>query len=337
VSGHGPAPLVTIAIPTVDRLAYLEEAVASALAQTHRRVEVLIGDDGTSEAIHAWAAGASARDPRVRYQRNARRLGLAGNWNALADAARGEFLVLIGDDDRLLPEFVASLVAAADPDTAVVFSNHYLIDARGDRLESAGHTRRYHRDRLSRGALPDPRASVWQNSIPMSAALVRTDEVRRLRFDESLNTPEIEFFIRLSQAGARFVFVPEYLAEYRVHARSATSAGLWSEALATCLLTIRVDADVEPYKREFMAPLLADAVGRCLEKGDTSLARAFRSSPYYRGETGRGVAAGIRRVVQGLSAHLPPALATTVYRTGLVAWRSSVRAVRSLTGARAGR
>jgi glycosyltransferase involved in cell wall biosynthesis len=102
--------LVTIAIPTYDRLEYLKEAVASARAQTYCDIEVLIGDDGTSKAIKAWAESVTSIDSRVRYQRNERKLGLAGNWNTLADAARGEFIVIIGDDDRLLPNFVEKLV-----------------------------------------------------------------------------------------------------------------------------------------------------------------------------------------------------------------------------------
>ena len=48
-------------------------------------------------------------DPRLTYRRNERNLGMCGNFNALADAARGEFFVAIGDDDRLLPEFASRL------------------------------------------------------------------------------------------------------------------------------------------------------------------------------------------------------------------------------------
>ena len=105
------AVLVTIAIPTFNRLDYLKEAVASALAQTYERIEVLIGDDGTTEAIREWCQSLASREARVRYQRNEKNLGLAGNWNALVDAARGRFLVIIGDDDRLLPDFVEKLVS----------------------------------------------------------------------------------------------------------------------------------------------------------------------------------------------------------------------------------
>src|SRR5688572_24981692 len=111
--------LVTIAIPTYDRLEYLKEAVASARTQTHGEIEILIGDDGTSREIEDWSTAISSLDSRVRYQRNQRNLGMADNWNALADAARGEFIVIIGDDDRLLPNFVQSLVKLIHADVSV--------------------------------------------------------------------------------------------------------------------------------------------------------------------------------------------------------------------------
>ena len=125
------APLVTICIPTFDRLHYLKESVASALAQTYDDIEVIIGDDGTSHPIQQWGEKTADQDNRVRYQRNSHNLGLAGNWNALADAAQGEFIVIIGDDDRLLPDFVRRMVDVILPDFQVAFSNHYLINDSG--------------------------------------------------------------------------------------------------------------------------------------------------------------------------------------------------------------
>ncbi|HST52665.1 MAG TPA: glycosyltransferase family 2 protein [Pyrinomonadaceae bacterium] len=276
-------PLVTIAVPTLERLHYLKEAVASALAQSYLNVEIIIGDDGKEEAIKTWGTSIAADEPRVKYQRNGRRLGLAGNWNALADAARGEFIAIIGDDDRLLPHFVESLLEAALPDADVAFSNHYIIDGDGRRLaaESERCTRMYRRHTIPSGEVGNAAAAVWQNSVPMSAALIRTEYVRRLRFKEDLNTPELELFARMAHEGARFVFVPEYLAEYRSHSRSATSAGLRSERLVKYLTEIPVGADVEPYKRELMSALLVDAVSRCLRRNERGLARQFLRHEYY--------------------------------------------------------
>lgn len=290
------APQVTIGVPTYDRLAYLKEAVASALAQTCPNIEVLISDDGPSEATRAWAVAQAASDRRVRYQHTPRNLGLAGNWNEVVAAAQGEMVVIIGDDDRLLPGFVARLLQAVN-DADVVFSNHYLIDAEGRRLEeqSRSWTRTYHRDSLQAGLVADPAIVVWQNAVPMCAALVRTEVARRLRFKDDLNTPEIELFARLAQEGGCFSFVPEYLVEHRIHRASYTARGLFNERLVKYLAPIPVSPHVEPEKRRFMEPLLVSAVSRVLVQGDVSAARSFLRSAYYPHSAGR-VAVWLQRV-----------------------------------------
>jgi glycosyltransferase involved in cell wall biosynthesis len=307
--------LVTIAIPTLERLHYLKEAVASARAQTYARVEILVGDDGRDDALREWCLAQAAADERVRYLRHERRLGLAGNWNALADAARGRYVVVIGDDDRLLPSFVGTLLKASAPETSVVFSNHYLIDERGRRLEaeSAECTRAYARDLLPAGRVADAAAVVWRNSVPVCASLMRTSDVRRLRFKEDLNTPEIELFVRLANEGGAFTFVPEYLCEYRTHARSVTAAGLRSERLAPYLINLPAPAAAEPYKRRFMAPLLADAVGRSLQSGDREAARGFLKSDYYPRPAG-DLKDLLRGGVQRVCAWLPAPVGCAAYR-----------------------
>ena len=307
-------PLITLAIPTFDRLEYLKEAVASARAQTYCNLEVLIGDDGTSQEIKTWAESIAGIDSRVHYQRNERNLGLAGNWNALADAARGEFIVIIGDDDRLLPNFVEKLVELIQ-EASVAFSNHFLIDSEGRHLdqESIAWTSRYHRDRLQAGTIADAAACVWQNSVPISASLLRTRDVHRLRFKEDLNTPEIEFFARLANEGAQFVFTPDYLAEYRTHPASATTNGLCGEALAERLCDIPVPAHVEPIKREFMAGVLVDAVSRCLRRGDREAAHEFLRNSYYP-HSARGLKPAVTYLAQTACANLPVGIGCSAYR-----------------------
>lgn len=309
-------PLVTIAVPTLNRLRYLKEAVGSALAQTYPNVEVLVGDDGGTEAVRSWCEMLEAEEPRFRYRRNARRLGLAGNWNAVADAARGEFISIIGDDDRLLPNFVSTLVEAAGQSTQVTFSNHFIIDERGERLaaESERCTRRYGRHLIPAGEVENAGAVVWGNSVPMSASLLRTADVRRLRFKEELNTPEIELFVRMAEEGARFVFVPEYLAEYRSHSGSATSAGHRSERLAERLLEIPVAPDTEKYKRQFMAPLMVNAVSRCLQQGHRDEARKFLGNEYYPRGGAANLKVGVSSLVQGVCARLPARVGCPLYR-----------------------
>ena len=279
------APSISICIPTFDRLGYLRESVASAQAQSLRALEILIGDDGDSDELRTWALNAAAADERVRYLKTPRRLGLAGNWNFLADSANGEFLTIIGDDDRLLPEFAERLFHETTSEVSVVFSNHFVIEGTGRRLVDASYdsTRRYGRDTLSRGVLANAATAVWRNSVPMSACLVRTSAVRRLRFRPDINTPEIELFARLSLEGPAFVFVPEYLAEYRSHAGSETARGLTLDRLAEYLEPIDVPADVEPAKRDYLAQIVVAGVGIRLARGDIAGARRLCHSRYHAG------------------------------------------------------
>jgi glycosyltransferase involved in cell wall biosynthesis len=317
-------PLVTIAVPTYNRPDKLREAVASALDQSYRNVEVLIGDNGASETVRAWSQRMAERDSRLRYQSYPTNLGMAGNWNALADRAQGELFLLLADDDRLLQGFVETLVTAFQRhDGVLAFSNHYLIDGDGRRLEEESRhlTRQYHRDILAAGRTPDPEACVWSGSISVAASLMRTHDVRRLRFKEDLNTPEIELFVRLAQEGGSFVFVPEYLSEYRVHPGSATAAGLWSERLAEYLLETPAGPQAESHKRSFMAPLLITAVNRCLERGERERARRLLASEYYP----RPKWSHPQGVVHSLCARMPAVLGKPLLQLSRSAYRLRAR------------
>ena len=320
--------LVTIAIPTFDRPAYLEEAVASALAQTYPHIEVLVGDNGTGPAMEGWAPEI-ATDTRLIYRRNPRNLGMCGNFNALADAARGEFFTAIGDDDRLLPDFVSRLVEEMKPGVSLAFCNHYLIDREGHRLDgpSREQTHRYGRDQLASGVLENAQIAAWQQSIAMSAALMRTADMRRLRFREDLNTPDAEFFIRLAQEGAQYAFLPDYLAEYRVHIAATSSGGLHTEALVEYLLPLQVSAVVEPYKKKLLGPLIMNAVSRCLRQGERERARKLLHSPYYPARAALDPAAhsatrrfaeatehAVKYGLQHFCASLPKVIGTPTYR-----------------------
>lgn len=314
-------PLVTIAIPTFRRLNYLKEATASALAQSYQHIEVLIGDDGPTTEIEAWARILEATEPRVRYQRNAWRLGLAGNWNALVDAASGTFITLIGDDDRLLPNFVERLVAMLGTDGAVAFSHQYVIDPKGRRLPEVTRaaTLRYRREGLARGELRDPSITAWQNSIPMSAAVTRTSHLRRLRFMEDLNNPELDVFIRLAREGERFFFCDEYLAEYRIHPESETSAGLFNDRIVKYLIAIPTEPHVEGHKIALLAPMMVNGVSRCLRRGDKKLASELFGSRYFPDAERRSWRGRIYRLIL----RLPCSLGAALYR-GLVAIRRLV-------------
>lgn len=117
-----PAPTVSIGVPTYARGRQLDVAVASALAQTHAALSVLISDNASPDDTAQRCATWERRDERVRVQRHSRNLGPTANFNSLFAALDGDYALLLSDDDHLGPEYVASCVArlAADPGLVAV-------------------------------------------------------------------------------------------------------------------------------------------------------------------------------------------------------------------------
>ena len=277
-------PLITIAVPTYSRLTLLKEAVASALAQTYSSYEILISlNPGGAEetAIEQWAAEQVHHEPRIRFQKNPVNLGMAGNWNACADAARGEYILLLADDDRIRANTLAVFAAAGSRDVDVVFSNHYLIDDTGElnELQTENTTRHYKRDLIPAGPVEHAGRWVWQGSVSIISSMIRTATVRRLRYREELNTPEIEMFARIAAEGGRFVFCEEYLGEYRTHGGSATAAGLRLDRLLPALSAINVDAATAPYKAAQIRELARSVLAQHLRKRELLKAQALLRTP----------------------------------------------------------
>ncbi|NNU43653.1 glycosyltransferase family 2 protein [Ramlibacter montanisoli] len=111
---------VSVMIPTYNQAGFVREAIASALAQTHPHLEVIVGDDASSDDTAAVVAAVA--DPRLRYVRHSANLGRTGNYRALLyEHATGDFVVnLDGDDYFTDPEFIARAVRCVEADPEVV-------------------------------------------------------------------------------------------------------------------------------------------------------------------------------------------------------------------------
>lgn len=110
------APLVSVVIPTYNRSRLVLEAADSVLAQSYRPLELIVVDDGSTDATGAALAGR----PEARTLRQAHS-GMPGQVrNAGARLARGEFLAFLDSDDLWLPQKLALQVAAAAATGAVI-------------------------------------------------------------------------------------------------------------------------------------------------------------------------------------------------------------------------
>ncbi len=106
--------LVSIAIPAY-KSTYLAEAIESALGQTYQNIELIVVDDNSPYDL--FDVVRQYDDKRMRYYKNKRNLGkrsIVLNWNRCLEYARGEFFVLLCDDDVLMPNFIRELLKLAE-------------------------------------------------------------------------------------------------------------------------------------------------------------------------------------------------------------------------------
>jgi glycosyltransferase involved in cell wall biosynthesis len=103
-------PVVSVVMPTFNRLEYLRPAVESVLAQTLTQWELLIADDGSGEGTKTYLR--SLHDPRVKVIW----LGHSGRPSAVTNvalrAARGEYVAFLDSDDLWLPNKLEAQVAS---------------------------------------------------------------------------------------------------------------------------------------------------------------------------------------------------------------------------------
>lgn len=124
-------PLVTVVMAAKNYARFLPQAVASVRAQTLTNWELIIIDDGSTDATSTVVRPFLA-DPRVRYHRSDR-LGQSRAKNLGIDLSRGKFIAFLDADDAWLPtKLEKQLVLFRDrSDIGVVFCRRTLMDENG--------------------------------------------------------------------------------------------------------------------------------------------------------------------------------------------------------------
>jgi glycosyltransferase involved in cell wall biosynthesis len=126
-------PLVTIAIPTYNRASsYLMLALSSALAQSYANLEVLVADNASTDGTADILQGIG--DRRLRYIRQPVNIGANRNYNYCLSQARGDYFLLLHDDDAIDEDFVAACMQATRKEIrpGIIRTGVRVIDGRGD-------------------------------------------------------------------------------------------------------------------------------------------------------------------------------------------------------------
>lgn len=226
----GAGRVLTVAIPFYKGHDYLRSAIASVVRQTSPDWRLLVVDDGPEAGTRELVA--TFADSRIRYEKNAHNLGMAGNWNRCLELADTDLVNLLHNDDELLPDYVATMLAAdrEHPDAAAFFCRARVIDAQGQPVFSFV-------DWVKRFLRPKSQGPIVLQGESGVGALMRGNFImcptvcyRKSRLppggfrEEWRMVLDLDNYVRLLLAGKTIVGVPAEAFAYRRHAENATTA-----------------------------------------------------------------------------------------------------------------
>jgi glycosyltransferase involved in cell wall biosynthesis len=248
----GASELVSVIVPLHDGAATIERTLASVQAQTWSALEILVVDDGSTDAGPALVLRSAARDRRIRLLRQPN-AGVAAARNLGARRARGDYLAFVDADDLWAPEKIALQMAALAEGGAgvgLVYTWAAMIDAQ-DRIYSTDH-----RPQAAGWVLRDLcRGNVVGNG---SSPLIRREAFEAVGgYDVSLRErgaqgcEDLMIYLRIAEQ-YEFRVVPRFLTGYRVTRTNMSSDAL--RMLRSCELTLAAARARHPqYEAEFAA------------------------------------------------------------------------------------
>lgn len=207
-------PLVSVVIPTFNRSQMLLVAIDSVLKQTYENVEIVVVNDGSTDAR---ALEVLEQLPtlyqglRVVNQPN-KYLGAARNNGARH--ANGEYIVFLDDDNYLVPEFIDRLMECIQKDNADCVTTGMRYFASQDQAPSV--TDLQNNCFFFYGG-NDWAISILRNTFGDATGLYKRDMVLDVKFEERYKATyeDWAFYLNATKKGYRVATVPEPLMYYR--------------------------------------------------------------------------------------------------------------------------
>lgn len=203
--------MVSVIIPTRNRLAFLKEAMASVSAQDYPDRETIVVDDVSEDGTWEWLS--SVQDPRVQILRPPNHAERSAARNLGLRNAKGDFVMFLDDDDLLVPGALTALAKALSlhPEALAVVGARIYFDVRG-RWYRPPHPRRA----FTRRAWPD---ILFGWVPPQGQSLIRKEAVFAAGgWNEGWSVGEDhEFWLRLISEGSVIAFIPKLVGKIRNH------------------------------------------------------------------------------------------------------------------------
>lgn len=235
---------VSVCVPTYNGANFLEDCLRSIQSQSYRNLEILVVDDRSSDETNDIVSRFAADDDRFRVLQNEVRLGLVGNWNRCLEKATGDWIKFVFQDDLIEPACVATLVRKCQSSGCLFgFCHRHLLFEERTRKVTIEYLSEQQleiaqvfgvRESFAAGEFADICAKeiVWNPIGEPTVTLFHRSLIPMYGIfnPTMIQICDAEFWMRLG-TNVGVAHVPEMLATFRVHEKSATTANLNDDTL----------------------------------------------------------------------------------------------------------
>ena len=223
-------PKVSTLIPCHNAEHWLQDAVNSVRGQSHRDLEILIFDDGSTDRSRTIIERLAAADSRIVTMGESVNRGIVHALNTMLRAARGRYIARMDADDICLPVRFERQLRFLDGGGADLCGTWFQEFGNG--IPRAV--------RWFAGSEEVPAALLFQNTICHPTVLARREVFEAFQYREGYNLAEdYDLFVRASSR-FRLANMPEVLLRYRRHRQQATRAQ--RDRMEEVTRRIRIDA-----------------------------------------------------------------------------------------------
>jgi len=267
-------PLVSVCLPNLDSLPFLQERIDTIFGQTLTDWELVVSDNYSQDGAWEFFERLARQDSRVSIAQ-APRLGMYANWNACVRRARGEFVYIATSDDGMAPDCLEKLASAliANEQCDVAHCQLVVVDEAGQPIPSHramahGLFRRsapelFDRPHVRRapfdGLLCLLREHVYYS---ITETMIRRSLFPRVgHFDSRWgSTSDFHWHMRVGLV-ASTVHVPDTWATWRIHPHQATAFAIADSAEYHTRIEEMI-ADALELTKPYLPPRIVDGLSK---------------------------------------------------------------------------
>jgi glycosyltransferase involved in cell wall biosynthesis len=223
-------PKISVGFPVYNGEKYLPNSLPRLLRQDYLDFELVICDNASTDRTQEICLAFAAQDPRVRYFRNEKNVGLAANHNRTFELSRGQYFKWAAHDDDFPVNMLSGLVKVMDQVPAsvcMVYSYCEYVDESGQPMwvdsDHVNNPSRWPHKRLSHFL-----RNVHMYNCPYG--LIRSDVLRKTRLYGLFPGSDHVLFAELAMLG-EFIEIPEPLLRIRKHSGRTFTANKDPKAL----------------------------------------------------------------------------------------------------------